>query len=1081
MMRHPASLLLFLLSLISIAIRVSPQAVNPPIGLRVEYLEPSLAKGIDVVSPRFSYLLTSPSERGFVQSAYQILVSTNSSVSSGDVWDSGMVKSAQTSQISFAGSALKSDTSYWWKVRVYDANGHVSPYSEVAQFDTGLFHSSDWTGKWIGGYNMLRHTFSLSSPAKRARAFITGLGYYELYVNGVRVGDRKLDIGWTDYRVRVLYSTYDVTEYLKSGENAVGIMIGNGWWGQGLKESPRARLQLNIQTSSGITQVVTDTNWKGIAGPITSDSVYNGETYDARKEQKGWSEPNFDDSKWSAVSELDTNPKYTSAQLMPPIRDVRALSPVSRTEPEKGVYVFDFGINHSGWVELSVKGNSGQSIALRHAELLQHNNSGMIYTANLRSAKATDTYTLKGEGVEVYQPRFTYHGFRFLEVRGYPGEPSLSSVKAHHVFSDVDRVGSITFGHPVLDRVHSNIIYGQESNLMSVPTDCDQRDERLGWMGDGQLSADEAIFNFDMASFYSNWLNLMRDDQGPQGEIADVVPSFRYGHQAGDPAWGAAYPLISYYLWKHYGDEHIIANHYDSIKAWIEYLRANATTNGIKRLYCWYGDWVPPPPAKRASCHFTAGFYFILNTRQLAEMAKMLGKTTDAQEYEKLAETTGKEFNQAWFVDGKYGIGVQTTMALPLYLGIVEDAARLEKDLLNDIQSHGTTLTTGIIGTKYLPLVLTNMGRTDVALQIASTTDYPSWGWEFTQTIEARATTLFELWDSPKEGPGMNSRNHIMFGSIGNWYYTVLAGIQQEKNSVGFSNIVIQPPDSNILLNSALTTVSAATTTHAGTIQSGWGRSGGERCFEGAYDDILNVGCGERGGVITDVLFASYGFPSGTCATGYTTSDCHDPLSEERVRKECVGKSECNIHVDGNLNCIDTRRRMFVKVICSAPPSFSVNVLIPPNAKASVHVNELHLSNVTITEGSRTVWKEGKFQAGDPGVVSASEANNEVTFSVGSGEYHFVVTGTEGEKLIAKAIEGEEVNLKCENFDRIKWLKSVSYLTESNTICPKIGSARHVLEKECVGKGVCSLFITDQKFGEECEGKNRLVVEYYCG
>ncbi|MEW5901441.1 MAG: family 78 glycoside hydrolase catalytic domain, partial [Acidobacteriota bacterium] len=473
------------------------QELLAPTGLRCEYLTNPL--GVDVRNPRFAWVLEH-GERGQSQTAYEILVSSLPGAEKGDLWESGQVATANSTQVVYAGKPLESGRSYYWKVRYWDKDGRPSPFSQAARFDTGLFSREDWKAKWIGGKNQLRREFDLSGKPVRARAYICGLGYYELRLNGRKVGRNVLDPAWTTFEKRVLYVTHDATDYLRAGRNAVAVMLGQGWF-----KSTALLFRLEIELEGGKkVEVVSDENWKTAPGPIVMDSVYNGETYDARLETRGWDMPDYGDGNWSAVQVL-TGPKgVLSAQMMPPIRVTDTIVPLKMTNPKLGVHVFDMGQNFSGWAQLRVRGPRGTAVKMRFAELIY--DTGMINTENLRGARAEDIYLLKGEGEEIYEPRFTYHGFRYVELTGFPGVPAVNTIRGRVVHSAVEPSGSFGCSKPILNSLQRIIVWGQKSNLHSIPTDCCQRDERMGWMGDAQGTAEEAIYNFDMAAFYTNFL-----------------------------------------------------------------------------------------------------------------------------------------------------------------------------------------------------------------------------------------------------------------------------------------------------------------------------------------------------------------------------------------------------------------------------------------------------------------------------------------------------------------------------------------------------------------------------------------------
>ncbi len=775
-----------------------------PVRLRCEYLADPL--GIDIPSPRLSWILDH-SERGQVQTAFEIVVSSLPNVDNADMWASGKVDSADSTQVAYAGKPLSSDRTYYWKVRYWDKDGRVSPWSKAARFDTGLFSAQDWKGRWIGGKNQLRREFSLNSKVTRARACVCGLGYYELRLNGHKVGRSVLDPAWTTYDKRALYATYDVTSYLHGGPNAVAVMLGQGWY-----KSTALLLQLNIELEDGRRiEVVSDGSWKATNGPVVSDSIYNGETYDARLETPGWDRPGFDDAAWKTATEVSGPKGVLSAQLMPPIQVIDTIVPVRMTCPRPEIYVFDMGQNASGWARLRVQGPRGSGVKMRFAEMLY--DDGMINRENLRRARAEDVYILKGEGDEVYEPRFTYHGFRYVELTGYPGVPTVNSLRGRVVHSAVEPVGSFGCSKPILNGLQRIIVWGQKTNLHSIPTDCCQRDERMGWMGDAQGTAEEAIYNFDMAAFYTNFLRDIHDVQDEKGTITDTVPHV-WGSRPADPAWGTAYPLIAWYMYQYYGDKRVIEEHYDGVRKYVEYLRTREE-NGLVR-YSYYGDWVA---VHKTPGSIVSSFYYYYDVRVLADMAKVLGRVEDAKTYAELAERIKIAFHREYF-DPKtrnYANGTQTANTLALFLGLAPETDRgaVWGNLFDNIvYKNNSHLTTGIIGTKYIMELLTSSGTADLAYDIAVQTSYPSWGC----MIENGATTLWELWQL-RQGPSMNSHNHPMFGSVGSWLYKALAGINLAADSVGFQKIRIEPQMVRDLCYAA-----GSTKTVRGLVSSSWSR-----------------------------------------------------------------------------------------------------------------------------------------------------------------------------------------------------------------------------------------------------------------
>ena len=796
--------------------------ISAPKDLRCEYLRNPL--GIDIRQPLFSWVVEHKG-RGQSQKAYQIIVSSDSELALkriGDQWDSGKVKSEMTFNAVYSGKPLKSCRRYFWQVRWWDKDGNASPFSETAFFEMGFLKQSEWKAKWIskkdceefsskgtifqGKYMgkyihsralYLRKEFEAKQEVQRARAYVCGLGFYEMRLNGQKVGDRVLDPAQTDYKKIALYSTYDIAGQIKR-KNAIGVILGNGRhiknYGYG---HPKLILQIMIEYKSGAKEtIVSDGTWKVSYGPLAKDGLYFGERYDARLERPGWDEPDFDDLKWRRVSAVK-GPELHS-QLVQPIRVIKMLKAKRLYSPSPGIYIYDFGQNFAGWAKLFVRGPRGTKVSLRHAELIHED--GTLNTAPNQNAEASDVYILKGAGPEVYEPRFTYHGFRYVEVSGFPGVPSLENVQGCVVHTDVEDVSDFFCSNELLNTIHHNVVWGELSNLMSIPTDCPQRDERYGWLGDAHLSAEEAVFNFDMAAFYTKFLKDIQLAQNEDGSLPDTVPLYLGRLYPADPAWGSAYMTLAWLVFSFYGDKRILEEHYSSLKKYIEFLRSNAEGNILKKLGK-YGDWCPPGSVvpKRTPVELTASWYYYHDLLLLVRISKILGKKNDAGRYSKLAEKVKEAFNKNYLEDDHYRAQQmspverspsQTSNILPLYLDMVpkEKKEKILQILLQSIiQQHDYHLDTGILGTRYILDVLSDNGYGDVAYRIVSQRSYPGWGY----MVDEGATTLWERWEKITGG-GMNSHNHIMFGSVDAWFYRVIAGIS--SLSPGWKRIRIRPP-----------------------------------------------------------------------------------------------------------------------------------------------------------------------------------------------------------------------------------------------------------------------------------------------
>ncbi len=818
--------------------------------LRTEYLHDP--DGIDMAHPRFSWIIGS-AQRGVSQRGYEILVATElSDLSPGkaDMWDSQQVTSDKSVNVVYNGKKLESDKTYYWTIRVKDPNNQWSDWSRAAIFHTGLLNKSDWQGEWIGAPDttisspLLRKEFNLGKKVKSAHVFISGLGYYELYLDGEKVGNHKLDPGTSDFNKRALYVAYDVTNYLNKGDNAIGVWLGNGYFRMNRKrpfryygDRPQLMLQMNITYTDGSTvHVVSNTSWKVSASPIVANSVYDGEIYDARREKKGWDTPGYNDQSWSNAVDLKApKTRKLSAQLMPPIRVEKRMYPIKMNQPVKNTYVFDFGQNFTGWPVLRVNGGEGERVVMKTAEVSRKdmvqmqggNTTSIVDTIDNRedrSAKARDIYILSGKpGTEVYSPRFTYQGFRYVQVQGYPGKPNLTSVTADFVHTDVTKVGSFKCSNPLFNRIHHNVLWGQRSDLMSMPTDCPQRDERMGWMADADLSAEEAMHNFDMAAFYTNWINEIQDEQNTNGSVPDIVPDHKWlsGTHIGTPSWQVAYPLLVWYMHKYYGDNRIIEEHYNSLKKWMDYMKSISHDYIITRGR---GDWVPPErggtPGDHSIALTSTGYYYI-SANLMAHMAGILGRKSDSLKYAELAQHIKEAFNNRFWnkSKGDYNTGSQTSDVFPLYAGLVPKIH--QQQVLNQIieninLKHNGHLWVGILGVKALIEALPEYDKTNVLYKITDQRTYPGWGY----MIAKGSTTLWERWGGYRYfNAGMNSLNHIMFGSIDEFFYKDIAGIR--SLAPGFKKILIKP-----YVSKKMTYAEGSVKTIHGRVTSDWKKAG---------------------------------------------------------------------------------------------------------------------------------------------------------------------------------------------------------------------------------------------------------------
>lgn len=842
--------------------------------LRCEHVAEPLA--IETPRPRFSWNNT-VDRRGARQSAYQIVVSRElASVRDGvgTEWDSGKVASEEQAGIEYAGKALESFTRYYYSVRTWDDKGAEGGFDSIATFETGAFEESDWSAKWItrreakgakaGVRKVAEATnkstdlssqhvwglyfakgFVVEGEIRRARAYVTGLGYYELEINGRKVGDHLLDPGQTDYASGALYVAHDIDGLLEDGENVVVLSLANGRHIDAYGYSnPRGIVQLLIELADGTRRTIgSDESWLFGYGPVHENGIYLGELYDARDEERldalrtAAREAAASRSSGAAgrAGGIETEARETAeeadpvalrAQIMPPIRATHELQAVSMTNPAPGSYVFDFGQNLAGVVRLRVEGPRGTEVVLRYAELVEEED-GDLHLGTNREAPASDTYILKGEGAEVFQPRFTYHGFRYVRITGYPGTPQRECVRAVAVHTDVEQTGSFACSNPLINKIHENTLWSQRSNLMSVPTDCPQRGERMGWLGDAQLASEQAMCNFDMAAFYVKYLDDISLSQKADGSLSDVTPAYWPLFPA-DPAWATAYVTLVWHLYYSYGDRHVLETHYEAMKRYIEYLTTQSDGHIIRGLGK-YGDWCPPGSIfpKQTPIELTSTWYYYYDTRRFSEIARLLGRDEDAESYAERADAIREAFNGEFLKeDGRYATlqmspidrqPGQTSQALPLFLDIVPQEQhasavdKLVKAITDRFDSH---VDTGIVGTRYLFEVLRDEGYAELAYRMITQTTYPGWGY----MIERGATTIWERWEDLR-GLGMNSHNHIMLGSVDAWFYRTLAGIIQTAPNWRTATIAPHDPGD-------LTHASATVGTLYGELAVSWHRSG---------------------------------------------------------------------------------------------------------------------------------------------------------------------------------------------------------------------------------------------------------------
>ncbi len=800
--------------------------------------------GLGEPCPRLLWKLASD-RQGAAQTAYRITAAERpADLDDPDrlVWDSGRQTSGEGVLVPWDGPVLRSGTRYHWRVEVWDERGDRA--TGESWFETGLLHRDDWTAVWIGrdphteppvdpptGHDQpdgepplcLRRGFELSREPVRARLYATARGVYEARINGSRVGDVELAPGWTEYHHRLQYQTYDVTSLLRKGDNVLGATVADGWWSgfvgfdrrraaRHYGDRPEFLAQLVIDFADGGRRVVaTDAAWTEAPGSIRFADLLMGEHVDASI-QDGLGRP---------VAVLDAEPGPLVAEPDQPIRVTREIVPISVTARESGRYIVDFGQNLVGRVRLTVRGAGfGQRIVLRHAEILD---DGELYVANLRLAKATDSYTAAGAEVEVFEPRFTVHGFRYLEVSGHPGVLSADDVMARVLHNDTPWTGHFECSDPMVNQLQANISWGQRGNFVAVPTDCPQRDERLGWLGDAQIFAPTASRNADVAAFLARWLADVVDGQDADGAFRDVAPRVSLDREAA-PAWGDAGVIIPWHLWRTYGDRRVLERCFDAMVAWVAHVRRhNPDLRWRHRTGNSYGDWLQIDVTTPRDVLATA--YFARSTEIVAQAAEVLGRHDVAVEHWALHAAIRAAFFESYIDDdGRVEGGTQTAYLLALVFGLVPDdlVPAAVEHLAADVEKRDNRLTTGFVGVALLCPVLADHGRADLAYALLQQEEFPSWGY----SIRHGATTIWERWDGWTEHGGfqavaMNSFNHYSLGSVGDWLYGRVAGIDQTAESVAYQELLLRP-----LPGGTLTWARAEQETARGRVECGWSLDG---------------------------------------------------------------------------------------------------------------------------------------------------------------------------------------------------------------------------------------------------------------
>jgi alpha-L-rhamnosidase len=854
-MRFPVITLVFL---IASGCSISEKPDQKFVSMLVEYAENPL--NIDMAHPRFSWIVSSEG-RNQKQIAYRIIVSStleNLKSDRPDLWDSGRIESGETIQHDYLPDNLASDSHYFWKVIVWDGKGkaHESP---SAEFETAFLKGQTWSASWIGNRPasepvpskgffsdrheqdtngdtilhdgcslLLRYEADIPGKIESAKVYITGVGYYEFYVNGQRVGDHFLAPAKTPYHKYILYDTYDISTLIKRGPNAFGIHLGNGWYNPYKKwwneyrmqwfGSKKALAEIHLKFADGTSGIInTDGDWLWSQGPVKYNCVYDGEVYDANMEQTGWAETGFNDSSWKPVTVFSSYKTRLASHRMPAIKVREHFKPKLMKLTAEGTRIYDMGQNFAGWVRIGVTGKKNTVMKIRFAEDIRPD--GTIDITSNENANASAEYIMKGSQVEMYEPRFTFFGFRYVEITSVNGPLDIVSIEGLALYSDNPVSGQFECNNLLVNQIHNATVWSQKSNMLGYPMDCPQRDERLGWLGDAQVTAEEAMMNFNMALFYENWLEGIRENQDEKTGDIPIISPRPYIKDEGIE-WSSTYfsMLFQYYIF--YGDKRILEHHYPAMKRYMSFL--DSLSDDMILPMGWIGDWGSMVDGwhEGEPASVPTAFYY-QNARIMSDIAAVLGRQDDREYFRNLASVIRDKYNTAFLdtLTANYNDGSQMANSFPLYLGLVPEnlRSRVLDNLINDIAlKHGNHLTTGVLGTKYMPEALAMEGHTDIAWKIINQKSSPCWN-----DMMKRYTTMCEFWTLRQ------SKNHVMMGSIDAWFYKYIAGIKPDPSTPAFYSFRVMPetPDS---LNSAKATLK----TLRGTISSEWSLKGGKFSLE---------------------------------------------------------------------------------------------------------------------------------------------------------------------------------------------------------------------------------------------------------
>ena len=793
---------------------------------RVEYINNPI--NISAAQPRFSWKIHTD-KTNLLQTVYIIEVAADADFIS-ILWNSGAVNSEESHLVSYDGPKLVSSSRYFWRVKIKDNQGEESPWSETAFFETTILDNSEWQAVFISGEDvdagessaahLFRNEFIVSGKIKSARLYASGKGIYIAYLNGKKAGNEYLSTGWTEYKHRLLFQSYDVTSLISNGTNVIGMAVGPGWYKGDLAGWLAKRnvygsqtaviAQLRLEYDDGKLDIIsTNSTWKSSNAPVTYSELYNGETYDARLEQHGWNRAGFNESSWKPVIIESKDISILKPHDGVPVKEHEVFKPVSIFKTPEGDTVIDFGQNISGWVCFKVKGNAGDHVKLRHAETLDAR--GNFYTLNLRKAKQAIEYYLSGKGEETYSPYFTFQGFRYIAVDTWPGEISIDNFEARAIYSDIRSAGKFNCSHPLLNQFFSNVLWSMKGNFVDIPTDCPQRDERLGWTGDAHVFLYAANYLMETAPFFKKWLRDLAVSQLPDGQVPHVVPDVLFNistkdklitGDAGASGWADGAVGIPWFLYIFYGDRNILEEQYPSMKKWVDYIHKVAQDGTLFNVGFHFGDWVAID-AKEGS-HFgatpndlIATAFYAYSANLLAKTAAVLEKKEDAEKYTELYREIRKAFRNEFFTpNGRLVARTQTAHILSLAFDLTpcEYRMRTINTLVEIIAEHDNHLTTGFLGTPYICQVLTDNGYVDLAYELLLKEDYPSWLYQITKG----ATTVWEHWDGLKPdgtmwNPSMNSFNHYAYGAVCDWVFRSVGGLDTDHERVAFKRAIMRP------------------------------------------------------------------------------------------------------------------------------------------------------------------------------------------------------------------------------------------------------------------------------------------------